>query len=390
MGDLLYSLKVEAVYFGEGFCSKCVGTARHPINRSKGNDMMDHNAAITGWGWYSPEQVLTNQDLEKLVDTNDDWIQTRTGIRERRVAGPGETTSSMATIAARQALEEAELSARDIDLVICATTTPDHLLPATACLIQHNLGASRAAAFDVNTACSGFVYALAIGSQFIQAGGAKRILIVAGETLSRFLNWEDRGTCILFGDGAAAVVLEATTQSAGVLSTVLGSRGDIDQMLSIEAGGCARPASAETVADKAHCIRMRGNEVFKLAVRAMTQSAREALAKAGLAVSDLRAVIPHQANQRIVTATQQALGLTDDQIFGNIERYGNTGACSIPMALGEFLHASPIDVGDHLLMVAFGGGLTWGAAVVRWADIAAVKRERNAGLALKDKFALTG
>jgi len=236
---------------------------------------MGFNAAVTGWGWYSPAQILSNQDLEKLVDTNDAWIRSRTGIRERRIAAPGETTSSMATIAARQALAEAEMEAGELDLIICATTTPDYLIPATACLIQHNLRAKRAAAFDLNTACTGFLYALATATQFIQGGGAKRILVVAGETLSRFMNWEDRTTCILFGDGAAAVVLEATTQSTGVLSTVLGSRGDVEQMLTIEAGGCANPATLETVRDKDHCVRMKGNEIFKLAIRAMAQSPRK-------------------------------------------------------------------------------------------------------------------
>ena len=294
---------------------------------------MEHHAAITGWGWYSPAHVLTNQDLAKRVATDDDWIRTRTGIRERRIAAPHETTSTMGAIAAQQALEEAELSALDLDLVICATTTPDHLLPATSCLIQQHIGATRAAAFDVNSACTGFITALAVGSQFIQAGGAKRILLVASETLSRFVNWEDRSTCILFGDGAAAVVLEATTQTNGVLSTALGSRGDVDRMLSIEAGGCARTASAATVAENAHVIRMQGNEVFKLAVRKMAQSAREALAKAGLSIQNLHAVIPHQANQRIITATQHELGIADAQMFGNIETHGNTGAASIPIAV---------------------------------------------------------
>ncbi len=341
---------------------------------------MDCRAAITGWGLYRPAQVLSNQDLEKLVDTNDAWIQTRTGIRERRIAGPGETTSSMATIAARQALQKAELSPRDVDLIICATTTPDHLLPATACLVQHKIGAQRAAAFDLNTACTGFLYALATASQFIKAGGAKRVLVVAGETLSRFTNWEDRSTCILFGDGAGAVVLEATTQSAGVLSTVLGSRGDVEQMLTIEAGGSARPASAETIADKAHFVRMRGNEIFKLAVRSMAQSAHEALNKVGLTVRDMRGVIPHQANQRILTATQGALGLTDAQTYINIERYGNTGAASIPIALGEFLQGNSIDVGEHLLMVAFGGGLTWGATVPPAGPTFARHQARDANL----------
>jgi len=351
---------------------------------------MGFNAAITGWGWYSPAKVMSNHDLEKLVETDDEWIQSRTGIRERRIAAPGETTSSMATIAAKQALVEAELSARDIDLIICATTTPDHLLPATACLIQHNLGADNAAAFDLNTACTGFLYALATGTQFIKAGGAKRVLIVAGETLSRFINWEDRSTCILFGDGAAAVILEATAQDTGVLSTVLGSRGDVEQMLTIEAGGCARPASAETLADKAHCVRMRGNEIFKMAVRSMSQSAQQALAKCGLSTSDLRAVIPHQANHRILTATQESLGLTNEQTYINIDRYGNTGASSIPIALGEFLNANAVEIGDHLLMVAFGGGLTWGAVVLRWADIPAIKIERQEDLRRKKKLALTG
>lgn len=351
---------------------------------------MDCRAAITGWGLYRPAQVLSNHDLEKLIDTNDAWIRTRTGIRERRIAGPGETTSTMATIAARQALQKAELAPRDVDLVICATTTPDQLLPATACMIQHNLGAVHAAAFDLNTACSGFLYALATASQFIQAGGARRVLVAAGETLSRFTNWEDRSTCILFGDGAAAVVLEATTQECGVLSTVLGSRGDVEQMLTIEAGGSARPASLETIAEKAHCVKMRGNEVFKLAVRNMAQSAQTALAKAGLTTRDLRTVIPHQANLRIVAATQGALGLTDAQTYVNIDRYGNTGAASIPIALGEFLQGNTIDVGEHLLMVAFGGGLTWGAAVVRWADIEAIKLERQKSLTAPEVFAMTG
>lgn len=351
---------------------------------------MDFNAAVTGWGHYSPAQVLSNQDLEKLVDSDDAWIQSRTGIRERRIAAPGETTSTMGTIAARQALKEADLSPRDIDLIICATTTPDHLVPATACLIQHNIGAERAAAFDINAACTGFIYALATGSQFIQAGGAKRVLIVAGETLSRFVNWQDRSTCILFGDGAAAVVLEATSQQNGVLSTVLGSRGDTEHMLTIEAGGCARPATRETVAEKAHCVRMRGNEIFKLAVRSMARSAQAALAKVGLTTADLRTVIPHQANHRILTATQEALGLTNEQTFINIDRYGNTGASSVPIALGEFLGSNTIDAGEHILFMAFGGGLTWGAAVLRWADIAAVKLERADEMQRKKKMALTG
>lgn len=351
---------------------------------------MDRNAAVTGWGWYCPTQVLTNQDLEKLVDTDDDWIHSRTGIRERRIASPSETTSSMCVIAAQQALEEAELSASDLDLVICATTTPDHLLPATACLIQRQIGADHAGAFDLNAACTGFLYGLATGAQFIQGGGAKRVLVVAGETLSRFTNWEDRNTCILFGDGAAAVVLESTEQNAGVLSTVLGARGDVEQMLTIAAGGAAMPATAQTVAAKAHLVHMRGNEIFKMAVRSMAQSAQDALAKVGLSTADMRAVIPHQANLRILTATQGVLGATDQQMFINIDRYGNTGASSIPIALCDFMHTNSLEAGDHLLLVAFGGGLTWGASVLRWADVAAVKAERRAGQRITGKLAWTG
>jgi 3-oxoacyl-[acyl-carrier-protein] synthase-3 len=336
-----------------------------------------YRAAITGWGWHSPSKVLTNQDLEKLVDTNDAWIFSRTGIRQRHIAGPGETTATMGLIAARRALERAELDPADVDLVICASTTPDYLLPASACLIQQELGCHRAGAFDLNAACSGFIYGLAVGSQFVQGGAARRVLLVCGEALSRFTNWQDRNTCVWFGDGAAAVVLEATTQTTGVLSTVLGSRGDVEKMLVIEAGGCATPASAETVANLDHTMRMRGNEVFKLAVRNMAQSAREALDRAGLTMEQIVAVIPHQANLRILSATQEALGFPAEKMFVNLDRHGNTGASSIPIALGEYLRDRPVQVGDNFLLVAFGGGLTWGACVLRWADVAAIRQERG-------------
>jgi 3-oxoacyl-[acyl-carrier-protein] synthase-3 len=338
---------------------------------------MQINAAITGWGWHSPEHVLTNHDIEKMVETSDEWIKSRTGICERRIAGPGETTSSMCVLAAQKALAQAKLSARDLDLVICATTTPDYLLPASACLIQHRLGADRAGAFDLNAACSGFLYAVSVASQFIHTGTCKRILVAAGEVLTRFTNWEDRATCVLFGDGAGAVVLEATTQAHGVLSNVLGSRGDVEGLLTIEGGCSARPATHETVDNKDHLVRMRGNEVFKLAVRSMTQACLTALCRAGLSLSDVRAVIPHQANGRILQATQEALNLTPGQMYVNIDRHGNTGASSLPIALGEYLELHPAEVGDNFLCVAFGGGLTWAATVVRWADIPAIQRERR-------------
>jgi 3-oxoacyl-[acyl-carrier-protein] synthase-3 len=334
-------------------------------------------SAISGWGSYSPEKILNNRDLETLVATDDAWIRSRTGIRERRVAGPSETTSSMGLAAAREALKRAELNAGDIDLIICATTTPDYLLPCSACLIQAKLGADRAGAFDINAACCGFIYGMTVGSQFIEAGTCRRVLVVGAEALTRFMNWKDRNTCVLFGDGAAAVVLEATSQNAGVLSTVLGSHGDLDRMLTIEAGGSAKPASSATVAAGDHFVRMRGNEIFKMAVRMMVQASREALLKAKMTLHDIHMVVPHQANSRIIQATQEALGISSDKVYVNVDRHGNTGAASVPLALGEFASGRALGSGDNLLMVSFGGGLTWGAAVVRWADIAALKRERR-------------
>ena len=338
---------------------------------------MPTNAAITGWGSYSPAKVLTNDDLKALVDTTDEWIHSRTGIRERRIAGPQDTTATMCAEAGRRALRGAGLDARELDLIICASTTPDSLLPASACLVQRQLGAAAAGAFDLNAACTGFLCGLITGSQFIRSGAYQRVLVVAGEVLSRFTNWKDRGTCVLFGDGAAAVVLEATDQDCGVLSTMMGCQGDVDGLLTIEAGGSARPASAETVAAGGHLIGMRGNELFKVAVRSMAQASKQVLAAVNLTFRDLRKVIPHQANQRIIAATQHALGLTDEQVFLSLEHYGNTGAASVPMALAQFVEAERVEPGDHLLLVAFGGGLTWAAAVVRWADVTALREART-------------
>jgi len=333
-------------------------------------------AAITGWGHYLPEQILTNKELEKRIDTTDEWIMTRTGIRERRIAGPKETTSTLSIAAARQALACANLSASQLDLVICATTTPDHMVPNTGSIIQQRLGATRAGAFDVNAACTGFVYALAVGAQFIRAGTFERILVVGAETLSRITNWNDRSTCVLFGDGAGAVVLEPTEQECGVLSTVLGSRGDSDHLLAIEAGGSARPASAETVARGEHFLKMHGCDIFRHAVRTMSRAGREALAKAGLDGADIHAVIAHQANVRILRSTQEALGLPWEKFVVNVDRCGNTGAASVPLALSEFLTAGRVRPGDNLLLSTFGGGLTWASAVIRWADVAAIVAQR--------------
>lgn len=327
------------------------------------------NAIITGWGHACPGRVLTNRDLESMVETNDEWIVSRTGIRERRIAEPGESAATLGLLAGQRALERAKVQAKDLDLVIFATTTPDYLLPASGCLIQQKLGAERAAAFDLNAACSGFLYGMSVGSQFIKTGSARKVLLICGEVLSRFVNWADRGTCILFGDGAAAVVLEASEQSAGLLSSVLGSRGDVEKMLVIEAGAGAKPATAETLSSLDHTIRMRGNEVFKMAVRNMVQAAKESLTKAALTLDDIKAIIPHQANLRILKATQESLGFPAQKMFVNLDRYGNTGAASIPIALCEYLEATPASAGDHFLFAAFGGGLTWGSAVLRWAEL---------------------
>jgi len=340
---------------------------------------MCRHAAITGWGFCVPEKVLTNYDLEKMVDTSDEWIRTRTGIVERRIASSDQTTSSMGVIAAQRALDKAHLAAIDLDLILCATCTPDHLIPATACLIQHELGAVNAAALDINAACSGFVYALVTASQFIMSGTYDRVLIVAAETLSRFVNWQDRNTCILFGDGAGAVLLEATDQDGGLISSVLGAQGDVGRLLTIEGGGSAKPANPDTLANGEHCIRMKGNEVFKFAVRSMGLTAKQAIDKAGLKPEDIRKVIPHQANIRIIKATQEALGIPWEKVFVNVDRYGNTSAASVPIALCEFLETEEVSPGDNLLFVAFGGGLTWGAAVVRWIDVESHISERVEG-----------
>lgn len=339
---------------------------------------MRHHAAIVGWGGYTPSRVLSNADLERTIDTSDAWIRSRTGISQRRIAAPGETTASMCVQAARKALIHCQLKAEQIGLIICATTTPDYLLPTTACLIQQELGAHNAGAFDVNTACTGLLYAMSIAGKFIECEPNKKILVVAGETLSRFIDWKDRNTCILFGDGACALVLEGTTQNAGIISSVLGSRGDTERMLVIEGGGGARPASADSLAEGSHFIRMRGNDVFKMAVRSMAQASQDAMDQAGIQANDLRAVIPHQANRRIIEATQESLGVDPDKVVVNVDRLGNTGAASVGLAFIEYAERNPPQPGDYFLMVSFGGGLTWAASVIRWPNLAAGEIRRAA------------
>lgn len=332
---------------------------------------MNFRAALTGWGHCLPATVLTNKDLANRIHTTDEWIHARTGIRERRIAGPGETTSALCTAAGQRALERAGLDAADIDLVICATTTPDQLLPATGCIVRERLGAINAGAFDLNSACTGFTTAFITAAQFIQAGGCRRVLVVAGDTLSRFVDWQDCGTCILFGDGAGAAVLEADEQEGGVLSIALGCQGDLDNLLAIELPG-----------PEASYIRMQGNEIFRLAIRAMSQAANQALARASISAEKIDRVIAHQANLRILRKTQQAIQVPDARMFVNVDRYGNTGAASVAIALSELAESDPPSPGNHVLLVAFGGGLTWAAAVFRWADVTAVAARRRVEISI--------
>jgi len=324
------------------------------------------HARITGTGAAVPEKVLTNADLEKLVDTTDEWITTRTGIKERRVASDGEFTSTFATAAAEKALAMAGVSADELDLIVVATVTPDFPFPSTACLVQKNLNAKNAAAFDISAACSGFLFAISIVDNFIKSGNVKKALVIGAETLTRVTDWQDRNSCVLFGDGAGAVILEATSEKAGVLSTHIHSDGTYWELLHQPACGSRNPAEQRVIDERLTFIKMQGNEVFKLAVRAMEEAANQALSANGLSVADLDLFISHQANRRIIDAIGKRLGLTPEQVYINLERYGNTSAASIPIALDEANRAGKLKEGDLVLLDAFGGGLTWASALVRW------------------------
>ncbi len=323
-------------------------------------------AAITGWGMYVPERVLSNADLERMVDTSDEWIVTRTGIRERRIAATGEGTASMGAIAAQRAMEHAGVGPLDIDLILFATMTPDQFMPSTACLLQTAVGAVRAAPLDLNAACSGFVYALAVAAQFIQAGSAKTVLLVGSETFSRFINYQDRNMCILFGDGAGAVVLQARGERTGVLGVDMGALPGTGDLLEIPAGGAAKPATFDTVAAGLHYVTMQGREVFKHAVRAMGDSSAKVIAAAGLTPNDVALMIPHQANLRIIEATAKRLDVSMERVYVNVDRYGNTSAATIPIAICEAHAEGRLRPGDYVVLTAFGGGLTWASALVQW------------------------
>ncbi len=336
------------------------------------------HAAITGWGMAVPDRILTNADLERLVETSDDWIVSRTGIKERRVVGANDSTTSLSVAAARQALDRAELTAEDIDLIIVGTCTPDQFLVSQACLVQSELG-GNAGAFDLGAACSGFVYALVTGSQFIQSGLYDRVLVIGVDTLTRFVDYSDRSTCVLFGDGAGAVVLEATDQERGLLSSVLGADGVGHKHLYVPGWGSLVPESAELFPEFRPYLQMNGREVFKFAVRVMGDAAAEAVAKAGLTFDDVDMFIPHQANSRIIDAAARRLDLPRDKIWVNVDRFGNTSAASVPIALFEAIEAGKIEDGDNLVFVAFGGGLSWAAGLVRWGTAGVCRDESCRG-----------
>jgi len=324
------------------------------------------HARITGTGSAVPEKVLTNADLEKLVDTTDEWITSRTGIKERRIASEGEFTSTFATAAAEKALAMAGVSAEELDLIVVATVTPDFPFPSTACLVQKNLNAKKAAAFDISAACSGFLFAISLVEKYIKSGAATKALVIGAETLTRITDWKDRNSCVLFGDGAGAVILEASTQDAGVLSTHIHSDGTYWELLHQPACGSRNPAEQRVLDERLTFIKMQGNEVFKLAVRAMEDAANEALLANNLSISDIDLFISHQANRRIIDAIGKRLGLSQEQVYINLERYGNTSAASIPIALDEVNRAGRLKDGSLVLLDSFGGGLTWASVLVRW------------------------
>ncbi len=326
---------------------------------------MTKKVGIKGLGFYVPKKVLSNADLEKMVDTSDEWITTRTGIKERRISEKSEAASDMATKAVKEALKDASLDAADIDLIIVATITPDMNFPSTACFVQKAIGAKNAACFDIAAACAGFVYGISIAQQFIAAGVYKNALVVGSEKLSSITDWSDRNTCVLFGDGAGACVL-GSVRSGGIISTHLGSDGNLGELLFIPGGGSRHPATRKTVDEKQHFIKMRGNELFKLAVKIMANAAEQALKKAKLTCDDVDCFIFHQANIRILLAVAKRLGVSTDRVFMNIARYGNMSSASAAIALAEAAKEKRIKKGDIVVLDAFGGGLVWGACVIKW------------------------
>jgi 3-oxoacyl-[acyl-carrier-protein] synthase III len=324
-------------------------------------------ARIVGTGSYVPEKILTNADFERMVETSDEWIVSRTGIRERHMSSPEQATSDLALQASLRALDAAGLKPTDLDLVVCATVTPDTLFPSTACALQDKLGARAAAAMDISAACSGFIYGAHMLRGLLATGGARRVLLVGAETLTKITNYEDRGTCVLFGDGAGAAILVPETDGRhGVVASRIGSDGTAREMLFQPAGGSRIPATVESVQNKLHTIHMRGNEVFKVAVRGMEEVTRGVMEDAGITAADIDLLIPHQANLRMIQALGSRLEVPDDRVYVNIDRYGNTSSASVPIALDEVVRSGRVRPEDLVMMVVFGGGLTWGALAARW------------------------
>jgi 3-oxoacyl-[acyl-carrier-protein] synthase-3 len=323
-------------------------------------------AGIVGTGVALPTKVITNADLEKMVETSDQWITERTGIKERRQAAPGESTSMLSIKAARKALDMAGLKPTDLDLIICSTISPDMPLPSTAAFVQRGLGARPICSFDLAAACSGFIFGMTVAEQFILTGQVKYALVVGAELLSRYLDYQDRTTCVIFGDGVAAGVLGQVQAPSGILATEMHTDGQFAEQLFIPAGGTIRPASCETVMERAHYIKMRGNELFKVAVRSLEEVSRRVLEKGHVCVEQLDLFIPHQANQRITDAVRERLGVPAERVYSNISRVGNTSSASIPICLDECVRSGRIKKGDLVLMAAFGAGVTWGAVLIRW------------------------
>lgn len=322
--------------------------------------------SIVGVGAYVPEKILTNAELERMVDTSDEWIVSRTGIKERRLAAENETTSDMASLAAMRAMQNANITPDQIDLIIVATLTPDMMFPSTACLVQHKIGARRSAAFDIEAACSGFIYALEIGQQFIMTRTYNTVLVIGAEKLSTIVDWTDRNTCVLFGDGAGAAILQHRPDAHGLLTACMGAEGDKAELLCMPGGGSKVPTTAETVANRLHYLRMDGKETYKNAVTAMVTAGQEALRRCEIDISQIKCIIPHQANRRIIDAVADRLGAKPEQVFINLEKYGNTSAASVAIALEEAVRTERIKQGDLVLLVVFGAGLTWAAAVIEW------------------------
>lgn len=322
-------------------------------------------ARITGTGSYAPTKILTNEDLERMVATSDEWIRERTGIRERRIAATGEACSDLAVQAGKQALDAAGIAAADLDMILLATCTGDYPLPATACLVQHQLGATKAAACDLGAACCGFVYALSVADAYVKTG-MRHVLVVGSEVMSAITDWTDRNTCVLFGDGAGAAVVSATDGEQGILSTHLRSDGNLCELIAVPGGGSRTPASEKVVAERMQFIKMKGNETFKVAVRTLEEIARETLAANRLPIEDLDLYVPHQANVRILKAVMERLGLPPEKVMLNLDRYGNTSAASIPIALDEAVRSGRIKDGSLVMLGAFGAGLTWASALIRW------------------------